>query len=233
MTPKNINAFIKHELSGWSRAQFAWLTFCELSILGISILLKDSPIGIIAALTGIAYTIFAGKGKISCFFFGIINTPIYAYLAWKYGYYGDMALNIYYFAMMFVGIAAWRRNTKSDTGLIRERLSRIELFAWSAAITITVVAFAVVLNMLNGTNPVLDSLTNILSIAAMILTVKRCVEQWAMWTAVNAIEVLMWFKVWSASGNSISLLLMWLLFLANGIYLWRIWVSESSSARQN
>jgi nicotinamide mononucleotide transporter len=60
----------------------------------------------------------------------------------------------------------------------------------------------------------------------MILTVRRMVEQWMMWIAVDAIEVFMWWKVWAESGNSVALLLMWLLFLVNGIYLRRMWLKD-------
>jgi nicotinamide mononucleotide transporter len=70
-------------------------------------------------------------------------------------------------------------------------------------------------------------MTNTLSIAAMILTVKRCMEQWLMWIAVNLIEVFMWWKVWTIEGNSISILLMWLLFLFNGIFFFIRWKKDT------
>jgi nicotinamide mononucleotide transporter len=62
----------------------------------------------------------------------------------------------------------------------------------------------------------------------MVLTVRRCIEQWIMWIAVDLIEVFMWWRVWTETGNSVSVLLMWLLFLANGFYLWRLWAHSMS-----
>ena len=38
-------------------------------------------------------------GLIVCYAFGLVNAPLYAYLSWRWGYYGDMALNLYYLAM--------------------------------------------------------------------------------------------------------------------------------------
>jgi hypothetical protein len=34
----------------------------------------------------------------------------------------------------------------------------------------------------------------------------------------------MWWKAWCAGEGSVSVLLMWLLFLANGIYLLSLWM---------
>lgn len=225
-----IASFIAAEASGWRSGEIAWFLSSELVTLALSLYWKDSPAGIIAATTGIAYTVFAGKGKISCSLFGAINTPIYAYLAWKSGYYGDMALNIYYFFMMSALVSSWRRHRPSDGvyGIERTRLSRRERFLWAIAVTAGSLALWQILVALDGSRPLCDALTNTLSIAAMILTVKRCVEQWAAWIAVDLIEVFMWFKVYGESGTSVSLLIMWTMFLANGIYLWRVWLRDAA-----
>jgi nicotinamide mononucleotide transporter PnuC len=73
-------------------------------------------------------------------------------------------------------------------------------------------------------------LTNVLSIAAMFLTVRRAIEEWVLWIAVDAIEVFMWWRTWQSGEGSISVLLMWLLFLANGIYLFSLWLRVEKNA---
>ena len=78
--------------------------------------------------------------------------------------------------------------------------------------------------LINGNRPFCDALTNVLSIAAMLLTVRRAIEEWVLWIIVNAVEVFMWWNAWCAGEGSISVLLMWLLFLANGIYLLSLWM---------
>ena len=81
-----------------------------------------------------------------------------------------------------------------------------------------------ILHLINGNRPFCDAVTNILSIAAMLLTVKRAIEEWVLWIVVNAVEVFMWWNAWRAGEGSISVLLMWLLFLANGTYLLSLWM---------
>ena len=172
------------------------------------------------------YTILAGKGKPSCFLFGMVNTPLYAWIAFNAGYYGDLTLNIYYFIMMFPGLAAWlhHRSCVSEAGIVRTRLSnkgRLQLFAMCI---IGIMALWGILHLINGNRPFCDAVTNILSIAAMLLTVRRAIEEWVLWIVVNAVEVFMWWNAWRAGEGSISVLLMWLLFLANGIYLLSLWM---------
>jgi nicotinamide mononucleotide transporter len=220
--------FIKNELSGWRKGELAWMAFSLAAVIGLSIHWKDSALGIVAAATGMMYTLLAGKGKISCFAFGIVNSPLYAYAAWQQRYYADTLLYLYYFIMMFPGIIAWRRHKSPSVGegVEKKRLASRERAVLAAAILCATLLLSIVLSAVGGNRPICDAVTNTLSVAAMILTVRRAVEQWMMWIAVDAIEIFMWWKVWAECGNSISLLLMWALFLANGIYLRRRWIVD-------
>ena len=219
---------MKRIFSGWSVQELIWGGFCISAIVALSLWWGEGALALSAAVTGMVYTLLAGKAKVSCFFFGMVNTPLYAFLSWREGYYGDMALNIYYFAMMFSGLAAWRRNladADSET-VVRRSLGFRGRILWTAGLIAAAMPLGAVLHHCGGRDPVSDALTNVLSVAAMVLTVKRCVEQWVLWIAVDLIEVFMWWRVWAESGNSVSVLLMWLLFLVNGLYLWRLWTLE-------
>ncbi len=217
--------FLMSQIQGWRWQEALWLLFCLLSIISLSLWWGDPPVSIVAAATGMLYTVFAGKGKPICFLFGFINTPLYAVLAFNAQYYGDFALNVYYFAMMFPGLAVWLKNRSSDNeeGIKRTRLSpkgrMLLLLSCAAGIALL---WSVLLHI-GGSRPLCDAATNILSIAAMILTVRRAIEEWVLWIAVNAIEVVMWYKAYSQGTGHLSILLMWLLFLANGIYLFSLW----------
>jgi nicotinamide mononucleotide transporter len=51
----------------------------------------------ISAVTGILCVVLAAKGKISNWAYGIVNSVLYGYLAYRSGYYGDAIINIIYF----------------------------------------------------------------------------------------------------------------------------------------
>ena len=209
-----------------------WMAFSLLAITGISLTWWDagdvlhSSLALVAATTGMAYTMLAGRGKIVCYAFGLVNAPIYAYLSWRWGYYGDMALNLYYFVMMVPGLVCWRRNLLAEGRgeIVRTRLSGRERWIWSAAMAVAAAGLYVLLRTVGGSRPLCDSFTNVLSIAAMVLTVKRCIEQWIKWIAVDAIEIVMW---WHTGDASMAILAMWTLFFIDGCYLFRLWCGHS------
>lgn len=208
-----------------------WMTVSVVAIAGVSLACWDvndvfhSSLALVAAVTGMIYTMLAGRGLIICYWFGFINAPLYAYLSYRWGYYGDMALNIYYFVMMIPGLVCWHRNLKANAcgEIIKTRLSLRELIVWSILIVISTIVLFIILRSVGGSRPFCDALTNILSIAAIILTVKRCIEQWVMWITVDLIECFMWLN---AGGASMAILAMWLLFLVDGIYLFALWISD-------
>ena len=222
------------QFRGWRVTEAAWLVFCISCIVSLSLYWQDTPLGMTAAVTGMMYTVLAGKGKPSCFIFGLINTPLYAYMAFKAGYYGDFALNVYYFAMMFPGLAAWlrHRSGESEEGIKRTSLSAKGRLCLAGACAAGILALWGTLRLLDGTRPFCDSVTNVLSIAAMLLTVRRAIEEWILWIIVDAVEVFMWWRAWCAGEGSISVLLMWLVFLANGIYLLSLWMRIAARARK-
>ena len=209
-----------------------WMAVSLLAITGISLTWWDSgeilhsSLALVAATTGMAYTMLAGRGKISCYVFGFVNAPIYAFLSWRWGYYGDMALNLYYFVMMVPGLVCWRRNQVAEGSgeIIRTRLPGRERWVWTAMIVVAAAGLYAVLKSISGSRPLCDSLTNVLSVAAMVLTVKRCIEQWVMWIAVDAIEIVMWCHTGDAS---MAILAMWVLFFIDGCYLFWLWCSPS------
>ena len=227
------STLIAGQLRGWRATEAAWLAFSISAIVALSLHWNDSALGTTAAVTGMMYTVLAGKGKLSCFLFGMVNTPLYAYMAFNAGYYGDFAMNIYYFAMMFPGFVAWMHNQSGDsgTGIVRTRLTTYGRIRLAVACLAAIPVLWTVLHLLEGSRPLCDSVTNVLSVAAMFLTVRRAIEEWALWIIVDIVEVFMWWRAWCTGEGSISVLLMWMLFLANGIYLLSLWMRVE--ARRN
>lgn len=223
----DIGKIVKAELSGWKKWEIGWMFFCSAAIIVLSLLLKDNWLGIISALTSTWYALWAGKGKMSCYFFGIINSFCYGLISYNYKLFGEVMLNWgYYLPMMFVGLFFWRKHLDSKQEIYKTKLSfkgRILLVLLAAA---GIAAYAVLLKFIGGRTPGLDSLTTVLSVAAMIMTVKRCVEQWFLWTVVNIASIIMWLRVYMQEGGAVASLLMWCIALVNGIIFYVQWSKE-------
>ena len=217
--------FLKNELSGWHPAEIVWTAFVCVVICGLSIRWGDSLWGIVSAVTGVLYTILTGKGKLSAYGFGLVNCVLYAAISFEAKLYGETILNgFYYIPMMFVGFFAWRRNMDSQTNEVKKRRMSAKGRALLVAVLGMLTAgFGFVLRAMGDVLPFVDSFTTISSVVAMVVSVKRYSEQWWIWLGVNLFSVYMWWCNFATGNDNIATLVMWLVYLINGIFILIKW----------
>ena len=87
---------IKEEFRNFGKYEKFLFPLVIISIIVISIIIGDNKIALVSAVCGISYTILAGKGKISCYFIGMIGTFCYSYLSFVNGFFGNLALYMLY-----------------------------------------------------------------------------------------------------------------------------------------
>ena len=171
----NILEFAKGELQGWGKYERIIFPLEIILITLIAIYMKDKTAALISAICGICATITAGKGKISCYMFGMISNICYAYISFKTQLWGHLCLNIlYYFPMQFVGISKWKKHMKQDKQEIyKTKLSDKERIIYSVLGLISIIILYFILQKFGDSNSIMDSMTTVLSVIAFILTVKR------------------------------------------------------------
>lgn len=225
--------FIKNELSGWRTGEVLWICISVAIIVVISVVLGDSAMGIISSTTGVMYTLLAGKGKLSAYFFGLINSVLYAIISYHAAYYGETMLNaLYYVPMQFVGFYVWSRNMNSETHTVKKgHMKNSHRLITLAAIAGATYAYGLLLSYLGDPMAYVDSFTTTASVIAMIISVKMYAEQWWIWGAVNLMSVYMWWIDFRAGSGNIATLLMWALYLVNSVVLFVQW--ERDIKRQN
>lgn len=128
--------FIKNELKNWKAAEVLWIVTASAIILSLSLYWKENIIGIVSSISGILCVILTGKGKLSSYIFGMINTILYSYIAFNAKYYGEFMLNIfYYIPMNIAGFILWSRNLNNESKeVIKTKLNnkyKIIIFALS------------------------------------------------------------------------------------------------------
>ncbi|MBE5959202.1 MAG: nicotinamide mononucleotide transporter [Lachnospiraceae bacterium] len=226
---------IKRELTGWKKWQIIWMLFANIVILGVSVYQKDSVIGIAAAITGVICVILCGMGKVSNYFFGTINVILYAIIAWKAKYYGDVMLNLlYYFPTNILGWVLWAKNVDKETNVVYKRR-----MTWQQDILLAVISalgvfgYAYVLKLLGGNLPIVDSMSTVFSVIAQVLMIKRFMEQWVIWIFVDVVSVIMWVYALFTDGASVAVLLMWTVFLANAIIMFVQWYKGTKEQEEN
>jgi nicotinamide mononucleotide transporter len=187
----------------------------------------------LSAVTGMLCVVLAAKGKISNWTYGIVNSILYGYLAYRSGYYGDAIINILYFLpTQFVGLAFWKRRlkTQSQTDVKMRKLTFKQLLFILAGGVIAALLFGLFLHGVDSwftgamkrnysiygyfenvfgskaflAGPILDSSTEVTQILAQIFMVLAFAEQWVFWIITNIITIAMWVIVMIADPTSIS-----------------------------
>jgi nicotinamide mononucleotide transporter len=233
--PTRITAPIKRYFSDWTLFERWWLFIFTSVTIYLFFAWHDSWIGLGASLTGMVCVILTAKGKISNYYYGIANCLLYAYVAYQNKYFGEVLLNVvYYFPMQFVGIYYWKKHIdkrKTDDDVIVEWFSWKERILWLFITIIGTVGIGWFLVLIGSSLPYIGAFTVILSVIAMVLTVKRVAEQWILWIVVDVVTVYMWFYALAHGGNDISVLIMWIAFLANAVYGLINWIRLAKEAR--
>ncbi|MBQ4284525.1 MAG: nicotinamide mononucleotide transporter [Lachnospira sp.] len=225
---EKLKCFIKDELTGWKNWEKIWLILNVAIIAILSLVLGDDIRGIVAAVTGVMYVVLTGKGKISGYLFGLINGILYAMISYEAQYYGEVMLNVlYYIPMHFVGWVMWKKHIDDNTKeIVKERMPlKLEIILMVLSL-LAIVVYGYVLKLLGGSLPYIDSVSTCLSVLAMILSVRRMIEQWVLWTIVNAVTVYMWVIDYMNGGSDVAMLLMWMVYLANGIIILIKWIKD-------
>ncbi|WNS73696.1 nicotinamide riboside transporter PnuC [Bacillus sp. DTU_2020_1000418_1_SI_GHA_SEK_038] len=213
----------------WTIFERVWLLTFTLINIYLFFAWDDTILGLITSISGMLCVVLVAKGKVSNFYFGIIQTGTYAYISYGYGLYGEVMLNaLFYFPLQFVGIYLWKQHTTA----IKIKGEDIQIKAltkkgWIATLTsflIIFVLYALLLQKIGGNVVWIDSATTTLSVIAQILMLKRYTQQWLLWIAVNVLSIVLWVKALILQGgNDVSMLVMWSAFLINSIYGYYNW----------
>lgn len=223
-----IKNLLQQEFSGFNLFEKIFLPVILISITLISFLINDSKIALVSSLAGLSYTFLAGKGRVSCYFIGMLGTFCYCYISYKNGFYGNLALyGLYYFPMNIIGIIQWTKHFKKETReIIKTKLKKQELPIYLFLMIFFTIALYFILINNNGKNPLIDSITTVFSIFGQIFTVKRCIEQWYIWIIVDTLSLFMWIIAYLNNSNCFATIIMWLIYTFLGFYFLYKWKKE-------
>ncbi len=184
-------------------------------------LLNQSPTQWIALITGLTYVILAANEKPLCWPFGIISCSLIAIDDFSvFQLYADGVLQIFYVLFGFLGLYYWIFRNEPGESL------RVSSWSWQKHIVPVAVGFllSIPISMLlqkytNAAYSYLDTVTTLLSLWATWLLVRKVLENWLYWIAIDAVYV---FLFWQRGGGLIAVLYAAYLIVAIwGFVQWR------------
>ncbi len=220
--------FIKKEISGWKKRELTGLFIAIAVIIYNAIFLHDSLVAVCSSVFGILYTIIAGKGKISCYFFGILGSGCYVYLSFLNLLIGNGFLYLlYYIPMQVLGIFKWSKHLRAETSeIVKSKMSVKRRIKYTLIGLIGCLITILILTHLGDKSPIIDGITTFLSILGMYFTVRRLFEQWIVWIIVNGLSFLMWLNLVIHGAKAYSTLVMWGVYFIFAIYFFTVWRKE-------
>ena len=148
---------------------------------------------IIAVFTAVIYVFLAAKTNRWCFFFGLISSAIYIYLATSLKFYFDSAINIYYVFMSFYGWFSWSNTSTGKLQGILKMPKKQFIIILSAGLLLTAILASIVDHFSDASLPYIDAFTTVFAIIATWMVVKKYLENWLIWIVVDLIAAAMYF----------------------------------------
>ena len=214
-------------LNDWTLFEKVWLVTFVGVIVATGVIFDDTWIGFVASISGVLCVVLVAKGKISNYYFGVVNLATYAYIAFQSQLYGEVMLNtLIYLPMQFIGFYMWKQNM--DSGSVKaKRLSRRGWIDLGVLVIVTGILYGIFLNAIGSSQAKVDAFAVVLSITANFLMLKRYAEQWILWIIVNVLTITLWLNVFITDGNSVTILVMWIAFLVNSVYGYIKWIKRA------
>ena len=162
--------------------------------------------------------VLAGRNSIHTWWTGAIACALFALLYARTQLYASVALQLFLIATCAVGWWRWRRHELQP---VRELGRGKPVYLWAAAATggLAALAYGTMLSRTTDAHaPFADSLVLMFSVIAQLLQMRRRVESWWFWIAVNLVAVPLYF-----SRGLYPTSLLYVGLLANAILALRHW----------
>lgn len=133
--------------------------------------------------------------------------------------------------MQFYGFYVWNKNMNPKTNEVYKRsLSMRDTMILLAVVFGMTIAYGIILQILNGNLPFVDALGTVISVIALIISIKMYTEQWLLWIIVNVINVFLWIQAFISGSGTVAILAMCIIYLINSILMYFKWNNEAMAS---
>ena len=215
----------KKIFADWSRFEISWLALSTVIMIVLSIIWGDNLLALISGITGILGVVLAAKGKVSTYIFATVNVAIYAFLTFQNHLYGEFMLNaFYYIPMNFIGFYLWSRHKDNESGEVEgKKLTGKQTVIMFVIVAAVVLVYWQILSRIGGQLALIDAMSTVFSVVALIMQVARYAEQWLLWIIVNVVSVVMWLLLIGKDSSAVTMVVMWVAYLFNSVYGYYNW----------
>jgi len=140
-------------------------------------------------ITGLLCVYLAAKNVIWNWPLAIISVSFYAFIFFEKHLFADAGLQLYFLAMNIYGWYHWSKRSPAENVVPVVRITHMQMIASVAGIAAVTLFLGSVLKYTTASYPYLDSFCAACSVVAQLLLARKVLENWLIWTFVNAIYV--------------------------------------------
>lgn len=182
-----------------------------------------STLSLISCCLGICSVVLASRRNILTFAFGFAQVLTYTWLCYTQRFYGEIAINAYYFGTMVYGVYVWKNRLKEESGKMKVEprslsVSVISLIAVTTLLGSWLVGWGLAAYT-DDTQPYLDAFTTVPALVAQVLMILVYREHWFIWLAVDILSVILWIR--AGDWFMVTQYAIWCANCIYGIIIWR------------
>lgn len=223
----NIKSKMKSAILYFSKIELAIL-FSSLTLIITSFCIFDRSnyLNMIASLIGAISLIFCAKGNPISQVLIIIFSSLYAYISYKFAYFGEMITYLFMTLPMAVfSLISWLKNpykgNKSQVTI--KKITKKEIVLGIILAVVLTVVFHFVLRYFNTKNLLISTISITTSFIASYFTFRRS-EYFALCYAVNDIVlIVLWILATITDIEYLSIVICFIVFFVNDIYTFYNW----------
>lgn len=188
----------------------------------------DTWLSLLSSCLGVCSVCLASQGNILTYAFGFAQVGTYTYLCYTQRFYGEIAMNAYYFITMIYGVYVWRRRLSESKNIItvrRLKICTILLLIVSTLVGSWLVGWGLE-RWTDDTQPYLDAFTTMPALVAQILMILAFREHWFFWLAVDILSIALWLRA-----GDYCMAVQYAFWCANCIYGLHRWNSLQTAAQ--
>jgi len=218
---KILKYFSKFEISLWSVSVILIIT-------SFLIFDKNGYLTLIASLIGVTSLIFNAKGNPIGQLLMVAFSVLYGIISFSFAYYGEMITYLGMTApMAIVALVSWLKNPyKGNRAQVKvNRISKKEAALMLPVSIIVTIAFYFILVYFNTASIIPSTLSVATSFIASYLTFRRS-PYFALAYALNdVVLIIMWIIASFENTSYVSVIVCFLIFLANDLYGFFSWIN--------
>lgn len=191
-----------------------------------------SWLSFITALATVINLILVDQGRLTNYSWGVLSCVVWLLIALHNHLIGDIAAQMFYFIMQFIGLSIWGRqlDVTDQTELLPKKISLLQTILF---IFLLIFIYGIVLltsHKLHGVQIYLDATLLPLGIVGQILMTYGYRSQWLVWILLDMVNIVIWFNQ-LATGNAgtHSMFILQIIILINSLYGAYLWFKPQSS----